>query len=206
MLKRLLGGLTVVTICGALLSGTAQAHVVVKPAEVLTASFQTFTASTPNEKDIPVTGLKVVIPDGLKHVSPTVKPGWQIDIEKDGQGETATVKSITWTGSTIPTGFRDDFTFSAQVPAKTGELHWRAYQTYEGGQVVAWDLSKDQQPKKADGSPDFSTSGPFSITKITNEAAVAVKPTNATSEWALPFAAVGVVLALGAIFLATRKN
>jgi uncharacterized protein YcnI len=207
MKKQLLTLGVAVGICSLLLGGTASAHVVVKPAEVPTASFQTFTASTPNEKDVAVTELKVLMPKGLKHVLPTVKDGWRIDVEKDGQGETAEVKSITWRGGLIPAGFRDDFTFSAQVPADASNLEWKAYQTYEGGQVVAWDLAQDKQPKKADGSPDFSESGPFSITKLTAKDDAARAPTGTTaSEWTLPFATVGVVLGLAAVFLATRKK
>lgn len=188
-----------------LLGGTAAAHVVVRPAEVPTASFQTFTASTPNEKDVPTTELKLILPKGLKHVLPTVKAGWHIDVEKDGKGETAEVKSITWKGGTIPAGFRDDFTFSAQVPADAGTLEWKAYQTYEGGQVVAWDLTQDKQPKKADGSPDFSASGPFSVTKVTADDKPAATDSTA-SDWSLPIAATAVVLSLIAVFLASRKK
>lgn len=205
MLKRLIGGFVVVTICGALFGGTAGAHVVVKPAEVPAASFQTFNAGVPNEKDVPVTGLKVIIPQGLKHVSPTVKSGWQIDIEKEGQDEAATVKSISWTGGSIPAGFRDDFTFSAQAPAKAGELRWKAYQTYQDGQVVAWDLAQDKQPKKQDGSPDFSASGPYSVTKLTDATSVKIQTASNGSDWALPLSIVALVLALGAVLLVIRK-
>ncbi len=206
MKKRVLSLGLAVGICSVLLSGSASAHVVVKPVEVPTASFQTFTASTPNEKDVPVTQLKVVMPKGLKHVLPTIKAGWQIDVEKEGESEAAEVKSITWKGNTIPAGFRDDFTFSAQVPADAGKLEWKAYQSYEGGIVVAWDLAQDKQPKKADGTPDFSKSGPFSVTTLTAKEAAAKTADSGTSEWAMPFAAVGIVLGLAAIFLATRKK
>ncbi len=206
MKKHLLSLGLAIGICSVLLGGTVQAHVVVKPAEVPTASFQTFTVSAPNEKDVAVTELKVVIPKGLKHVLPTVKDGWQIDVEKDGQGETARVKSIDWRGNTIPAGFRDDFTFSAQVPADAGNLEWKAYQSYDGGVVVAWDLAQDKQPKKVDGTPDFSKSGPFSVTKLIAKDAAVTTTSSTTSEWAMPFAAVGVVLGLAAIFLATRKK
>lgn len=199
-------GLGAITI---LFASSVSAHVVVKPAEVATASFQTFTVSVPNEKDVANTAVKLVIPDGLKHVTPSIKQGWTITAEKDGTDETATTKSISWTGGSIPAGFRDDFTFSAQAPAQPVDLQWKAYQTYEGGQVVSWDIENDKQPKKSDGSPDFSTTGPFSVTKIQAKPAVATtQDTNAqrTADRALYLGVASTILALVGIFLATRKR
>jgi len=198
---------------GIVVAAPVSAHVVVRPAEVLTASFQTFTIGVPNEKDQANTSIKLLIPANLKHVSPTVKPGWNITIEKEGEGEAAVVTSITWTEGSIPAGFRDDFTFSAQSPAKPQELQWRAYQTYADGQVVAWDLAKDKQSKKTDGSPDFSTSGPFSVTSVIAKADSA-KDTKAYDNSkaqqdvsrAFSMAATALALSLVAIFIATRKK
>lgn len=168
VIRQTLYGL-LVGVCLIGLTGLASAHVVVKPAEVVTAGFQTFTMGVPNEKSVANVGLKLMIPAGLKHVSPTVKPGWNITVEKAGEGEEATVTSISWSGGSIASGYRDDFTFSAQVPAETGDLQWKAYQTYADSVIVSWDKSTEDQPKKADGSPDFTSSGPFSVTKVVSE-------------------------------------
>lgn len=201
-------GLGVITVLFA--SSAVSAHVVVKPAEVTTASFQTFTVSVPNEKDVANTSIRLVIPDGLKHVTPSIKQGWNITAEKEGTGETAITKSLTWAGNRIPAGFRDDFTFSAQAPASPAELQWKAYQTYEDGKVVSWDIENDKQPKKSDGSPDFSTSGPFSVTKIQAKpvTAMATQDTDArrTADRALYLGVASTVLAFVGIFLATRKD
>lgn len=193
---------------------TASAHVSVKPAEVLSASFNTFTVGAPNEKEVAYNKIKLDIPTGLKHVTPAVKTGWDIEIEKDGEGEEASVKSITWSGSSVPSGFRDDFTFSAQAPSEAGDLEWKAYQTYEDGVTVSWNLNSDEQPKNKDGTPDFSTSGPFSVTKITAESSEDINVTdnsavtNAQDKADLSFyiAIAAVLTGLGAIFLATRKK
>lgn len=139
--------------------GLAFAHVVVTPNKALTGAYQTFSASVPNEKDIPVTGLRLVIPDTVGSVTPTVKPGWQIETKKSGDN----VTEITWTGGTIPVERRDDFTFSAHLPSKAGELDWKAYQTYQDGSVVSW----DQKP--VDGQDDDSgDKGPYSITVVSD--------------------------------------
>ena len=65
--------------------GLALAHVVVKPSEALTGAYQTFTTSVPNEKDIPTIGIRLVIPESVESVTPTVKPGWEITTVKTGK-------------------------------------------------------------------------------------------------------------------------
>src|SRR6478672_11213882 len=159
-----------------LLPANAYAHVTVKPAEVVTAGFQTFTIGVPNEREIPTTKIRLEIPEGLNYVSPTQKQGWTISVERAGSGEDATVKSITWDGNSVEQGFRDEFTFSAQVPSKATERQWKAYQTYSDGTVVAWD--------KAEEKDDAENSGPFSVTKVVaqTEAEASVKNSQAAAD------------------------
>lgn len=144
-----------------LTASPALAHVVVKPERVGVAAFQTFTVGVPNEKEIPTIAVRLVIPGGLNHVSPNVKPGWNIAMKNTGEGEDAKVTEITWTGGSIPQGQRDEFQFSAQVPAKETTLQWKAYQTYEGGEIVAW----DQNPSGGHGDGN----NPYSETEIVND-------------------------------------
>ena len=152
-------------VLSAFVSAPVSAHVAVKPTEVLTAGFQIFSIDVGNEKDQPVTGLKLLIPEGLSDVTPTQKQGWQITVDKVGSGENATVKSIEWTGGAIDVGLRDDFSFSAEVPDKATELQWKAYQTYQDGTVVSW----DQPPKAEESDDDSANSGPFSVTKVVTD-------------------------------------
>jgi uncharacterized protein YcnI len=164
--------LVAASILAALAMPTAAfAHVTVQPGEVGLAKFQTFTVGVPNEKDTPTVAVRLVLPEGLNHVSPTVKPGWTINVKRSGEGEAARATEIEWTGGQIPAAFRDEFTFSAQVPDSETELDWKAYQSYGNGLTVNWDLTAEQQPKKADGSPDFSVSGPFSKTLVVDDLA-----------------------------------
>src|SRR5690349_12274994 len=195
---------SIIALLLALLPQATFAHVVVKPNELKPGAFQTFTISVPNEKDTPTTALKLEIPAGLKHVTPTVKPGWHITVEKEGEGEAATIKAISWTGGTISAGLRDDFTFSAQAPTEGTVLKWKAYQSY-GSDVVSWNLEENEQPKTADGKPDFSTSGPLSTTKVAVEASP-INPAEQTANRALYIAIAGTLIGIGALFLATRKK
>jgi uncharacterized protein YcnI len=174
----------------------AFAHVVVQPAQVETAAFQTFSVGVPNEKEVAVTGLRLVIPAGLGEVSPNVKPGWNIDIKKDGE----TVKEITWSGSSIPASQRDDFVFSAQAPENETSLNWKAYQTYADGSVVAWD-------QKPDGK-DSEDSTPYSVTKVVKDLSATTTPAsnddNSTNTLAVAIGTLGVILGLAALI--TRRK
>ena len=193
------------------LSATASAHVVVKPAEVVTAGFQTFTIGVPNEKDISTKSVKLIIPEGLKYVQPTQKAGWQINIESEGAGLDATVKSITWSGNEVGAGFRDDFTFSGQVPEKATELQWKAYQTYSDGTIVSWDKASSGQ----DHESEDENSGPFSVTKVVSETAdeLALKnvekapaEAKATANTALYVAVAAAIVGFIGVFLGSRKK
>lgn len=186
--------------------GVASAHVVVKPAEVVTAGFQTFTVSVPNEKDMPTTSLKLNIPVGMKHVSPTTKTGWNIDVAKEGE-----TSVIAWSGGTIENGFRDDFTFSGQVPDQATELQWKAYQTYADGTTVAWDKATSGH---SHDSEDKNT-GPFSVTQVVPESAVvtsakqteqAAADAKTLAQRALYIGVAGVVIGLGGVYMAIRKK
>lgn len=201
---------------------TSFAHVVVKPGEALTSTYTTFSVSVPNEREVPTTEIKLIIPAEIASVTPTVKQGWTITTEQaeapeeDSHADTR-VDSITWSAGSIPEGQRDDFTFSAKTPAEQGELVWKAYQVYADGTTIAWDKSQDDQPKKADGSPDFSTSGPFSVTQIVssasadnNEQSVVqsadISATQKKANRALYVAIAATVVAFIALIIATKPK
>lgn len=148
------------------ISNPVFAHVVVKPSQVPVGSWQSFVVGVPNEKNNATVSIRLVIPSGLEHVTPNVKPGWQIEMLKQDQGS-AHITEIIWTQGIIPVGQRDDFVFSAKVPTKESVLQWKAYQTYEDGTIVSWDQS--QQAEKIENS------GPYSETNIVDDLKVIEK-------------------------------
>lgn len=193
-------------------SSSAFAHVTVKPAEVVAAGYQTFTVNVPNEKPIPTVSVKLLMPDSIASATPTQKAGWEIVKETEGTGESAKTKSLTWQGGAITDGTRDEFTFSAKVPEKAGELQWKAYQTYSDGTVVAWDQASEGGHGH-DG--EESNSGALSVTKVVSEssdtAAVqkadqAAADAKVASERSLYVAIAALALGVVGIFLATRKK
>jgi len=193
----------IVLMCCVLLVSTssASAHVVVKPSEVLTASWQTFTVSVPNEKDTNTTKVKLLLPSGLSNVLVTEQSGWQATLEKNNEG---TVTSIAWQG-TISPDFRADLSFSAKAPDVATKLQWKAYQTYADGSVVSWDKPS------GDTSHLDEDSGPFSVTSVVSSATTLADSPAATnkaesSPWALYIAAAALLVSLVAFFAATRPQ
>ncbi|MDX2377378.1 YcnI family protein [Microbacterium sp. LRZ72] len=65
----------------------AQAHVTVSPDQTATAgSYGVLTFAFSHGCDgSPTTALEIEIPDGLASVTPTIEPGWQLEIERDGE-------------------------------------------------------------------------------------------------------------------------
>ncbi len=187
----------------------AFAHVVVSPASVGVAAFQTFTVGVPNEKDMSIVSLRLIIPDGLKEVSPNVQNGWAIDIKKSGSGDSEKVTEIDWTGGNIPAGQRDDFMFNAQVPATETTLNWKAYQTYENGDVVSWDQSSSANLSDADREKmEKSGKGPYSQTKIINDLKTNESSTDDNSEKnsVNQLSIIALALSAAAIAIALRKK
>jgi uncharacterized protein YcnI len=169
---------TALLVLSLLLPVLASAHVVVKPSETGVGEWQTFNVSVPSEKESPTVSVKLLIPEGLESVAPNVKPGWNVKVVKTGEGESAVVTEIDWTGGSIPGGLRDDFFFSGHVPAEATTLKWKAYQTYGDGTVVAWDANEEDIPLNDQGERESDTMGPFSETKVINDLTAA--PTEAT--------------------------
>lgn len=187
----------------------AFAHVIVKPSQAGVASTVTFDMGVPNEKDTPTVGMRLLIPDGLAEVVPDVKSGWSITVKKNGDS----VTEIDWTGGSIPPSQRDQFYFSAQVPAKETTLNWKAYQMYQDGSTVAWVNTPSKDPMDDKAPPPYSTTNV--INDLTKNAMmspssqpVPMNDQNVTGRVKLLMVLTGIslLLSLAAIGLALRKK
>lgn len=159
-INRVFSGVAIALLSIMVVPAMAFAHVVVTPAQAGVGARTLFNVSVPNEKEVAVTSVKLIIPNGVQSVQPNVMAGWTIDVDKSGDDVTA----ITWTGD-IPVGERADLVFKAQTPTKAGDLDWKAYQTYADGTVVNW----DQAPSTDKGDSDANTSGPYSVTSVVDD-------------------------------------
>lgn len=180
-------------------ASAASAHVVVKPSDVKTSTYQTFTVSVPTEKDNPTVSIKLQVPEDLASVRPTVKAGWTITTDKQGTGEDSKITTITWTGGRIDAGYRDDFTFSAKAPEHAMDLQWKVHQTYQDGTVVAWD-----QAESNDADSENATTGPFSVTRVAadSDQDIALKNADSKAVSAGQAASTALYVGVAAILLA----
>ena len=206
------------------------AHVTVKPAEVGVGQRVNFAVSVPTEGGNPTIQVRLIVPTGLQSVRPNAKPGWNIEIVKAGEsmkgevlntGEKApdpeTVTELIWSGGNIPVDMRDEFVFSAQVPAEEGDLNWLAYQTYSDGTVIAWDAEPQIVEEYANANPnagddDHNAPKPYSTTKVINDlktgsgnSEVKVKA-DESRNLPLIMSAIAVILSGLSVGLILRKN
>ncbi len=166
-----------------LASSPALAHSVVSPKQVGVGAFQDFTVSVPSEKNANTTSVRLVLPSGLNFVTPVVKPGWKIEVKS----ENAVPSEIIWSGGSVPTGQKELFLFSAQVPAQPTDLDWKIYQTYDNNSEVAWELGPtDEQPKDINGKSSFDSKGPYSKTMVINDLAPSPSPSTSDSSESTP--------------------
>jgi uncharacterized protein YcnI len=191
MKRKLITSLVVATVLLALNVSSISAHVVVGPAEVKTATRQDFTVGVPNEKDIPTTQVRLVIPEGLESVTPYVKPGWEIEMKRSGEGEEERVTEITWKGGEVGVDLRDGFTFRAMTPADETTLIWKAYQTYSDGTVVSWDQEEEEE---AGHGEEESTSGPYSESRIVAELSTDTSTAETSENRTTQYVAYGALL------------
>jgi uncharacterized protein YcnI len=183
------------------LTPLASAHVIVHPSQAPAGQSQIFTVTMPNERDgVQVTKLKLMLPPGLKYVTPTVLPGWQITTKdaKNSRGELQ-VAAIIWSGGHLKPGLGAQLSFAAETPEKATNLHWKAYQTYSDGTVVSW----DQKPTKSDMQSD-PTVDPYSVTHIVSSTTDdASTPSSDTTNRTI--AIVALVLSVLALIIALRE-
>lgn len=115
--------------------GVASAHIGVNPAQVRPATLETFVVRVPSEKEVPTIAVRIEFPAGLIVSRFQTIAGWQREVEKDAAGR---VTAVEWSGGEIVADEFADFVFLARTPREPGVLVFPAYQTYQGGETVAW--------------------------------------------------------------------
>lgn len=81
----------------------------------------------------PTRQLVVQVPASMRGARPMPKPGWTLEIAKDGDE----VSRVTWTARTrddaLPDSQYDEFVLVAQAPAQAGSVTWPVTQVCEQG-------------------------------------------------------------------------
>ena len=175
----------------------AFAHVTVKPAKTTPATYQVFSVAVPNEKNIPTTQVRLLIPENVESVTPNIKAGWVTKTVTTNDGK---VTEIIWSKGAIPEGFRDEFVFSAKTGTTEESIIWKAYQTYSDGTVVAWDADPHEEDSYSQASEEESTSGPYSETKVTTSS------TSTSDDSLFAISLLAVLVSLYSLYIATKTR
>lgn len=162
--RALRAGVLTSVAAGALLAGAtpALAHVTAQPGQAQQGDYAVVALRVPTESDTAGTvKLQVTLPTDtpITSVRTTPRPGWTATttttplnppVQRHGRTYTEAVNSVTWTadpGVRIGPGEFADFPLSLGPLPEVDTLVLPAVQTYDDGEVVAWD-----QPTPADGS------------------------------------------------------
>lgn len=147
-------------------AGPAAAHVTAQPGTAEAGGYSVVTFRVPTESDTAGTvALQVTLPaeHPITSVRTTPRPGWTATltrrpldppVESHGRTITEAVSTVTWTadpGVRVGPGEYADFPLSlGPLPTGTDRLVLPAVQTYDDGEVVAW----DQQPGPDGAEPE----------------------------------------------------
>ncbi|WP_433277339.1 YcnI family protein [Pseudonocardia xinjiangensis] len=163
----------------------ALAHVTAQPGTAQQGGYSVVALRVPTESDTAGTvKLQVTLPPDhpITSVRTTPRPGWTATmtkaplnppIQRSGRTITEAVSTVTWTadpGTRIAPGEFADFPLSlGPLPTDTDRLVLPAVQTYDNGEVVAWD-----QPPAADGSEPERPAPSVTLTPADDEAGTAL--------------------------------
>lgn len=124
------------------MAGTAAAHVTVNPAEAESGGYAKLSFRVPNESEegADTVEVRVSFPSDPALTSARVRPhpGWTATVDQTEEG----VQEITWRadeGAGIGPDEFDEFEISVGPLPDADRLAFPAVQTYDDGEVVAWD-------------------------------------------------------------------
>jgi periplasmic copper chaperone A len=220
-------GTVLAVAAAAALAGAAPAlaHVTPQPDTAEQGSYSVVALRVPTESDTAGTvALQVTLPTDhpISSVRTTPRPGWTATMTKtalnppvqvDGRSVAEAVSTVTWRadpGTRIGPGEFVDFPLSlGPLPTGVDRLVLPAVQTYDDGEVVAWD-----EPPTADGSepehpaPVITLTAPDAADALTAQAAAA--GTDTTARWlggaGLLVGALGLGVGAGAVLRSRRTS
>jgi uncharacterized protein YcnI len=114
------------------LAAPAAAHVIAKPSFVKGGRVSTLTLEAPNERNAPMTGLRVTVPEGFTIVSARSTGAWSAN---------ASSRVATWRGGRLAGRRIQLFTLELRAPDRPGSVELDARQLYPDGEVVRWPVS-----------------------------------------------------------------
>jgi uncharacterized protein YcnI len=139
--------LAAVIVAWLVLVAPATAHVGATPSFLAAKSSGTIHLDVPNERNEPMTGFTVTVPDGFEIVHAHPSEGWE---------GTSDASTATWTGGSLPAGSSADFGLELRTPEAPEFVDFAAVQRYDGGDVVRWPVAFTVTPAAESESRNFA--------------------------------------------------
>lgn len=208
-------------LCAALLltafvltASPASAHVTVSSPDAAAGGFGKVVFRVPTESDTAATTkIRVTLPEDtpFAFVSAQPKPGWTVDVKKvkldepiESHGTTLSeaVRTVTWTtaGGGIRPGEFDEFALSLGQFPEVKTLTFASEQTYDDGEVVAWD-----EPTEGDEEPEHPAPT-LELAAADDEGGSAAPKQDSGDGLARGLGGAALVAALVGLFLSLRQN
>lgn len=199
---------------------SASAHVTISPDKTDAGSYALLTVSVPHGcGSSPTNEVAIQIPQAFTSVTPTVNPGWDVEVVKeqlaepidDGHGGELTerVSEIVYrTDSPLAPDHRDAFVLSAKLPEAAGEtLYFPTVQTCTDGESAWVEIpAEGADPHDLElPAPAFEVTASDSATSSSSAAASDSSLTPVVSWVALGLGALGLGLG-GAAFARSRSK
>jgi hypothetical protein len=128
-------GVALAAACAAVAAGAAQAHVLLRPDRVPPHTLELLTVLSPDERSVPLTGLRLAIPGTLIVSSIGDASGYNAQIVRDQRFRPV---ALSWQrGRTLP-GHLALFHFAALTPAHAGTVTLTGVQTFADGSTRIW--------------------------------------------------------------------
>lgn len=113
---------------------SAAAHVLLSPNTVAPHSFMLYTVLSPNERDSPLTGLSLTIPESLEVDAVADTPGFT---ESELTDQSHRIVGLRWSGGRVAPGKLALFHFTGSV-GDAGTIHLTGLQTFANGTTEVW--------------------------------------------------------------------
>ncbi|MEP9355356.1 DUF1775 domain-containing protein [Xanthobacter sp. KR7-65] len=130
MTRTAIFGALAAAVAAGLAAAPASAHVTLEKSDAVAGTYYKAVLKVGHGcEGSPTTSLKVTIPDGLVAAKPMPKPGWTLAAEAGaydrayafhGKEVREGVKSIRWSGGSLPDGQYDEFVFIAYLAPEAG--------------------------------------------------------------------------------------
>lgn len=145
----------------ALVATPALAHVAADPGQATAGRYQAVVFRVGHGcGKAATTALRIEIPPDMPSARPQPKPGWTLEIAREGEK----VSAITWRGL-LPDEQFDEFAIFFKLPAKAGTLHFPTVQTC-GDQESQWTEIPDPGERVSHPAPSLTLVPPAPAAEV----------------------------------------